>query len=60
MELYSDPNKQPSSVAKQVGTILENQSMEATNNSVTLRIASLITPNAIKVKRGSVITLINK
>jgi len=60
MELYSDPNKQPTSVEKQVGKILENQNIEATNGSVIQRIASLITPNAIKVKRGSVMTLIKK
>lgn len=60
MELYSDPNEQPSSVEKQVGKILKNQNIEATNSSVTQRIASLITPNVIKVRRGAVITLINK
>ena len=60
MELYSERDKQPSSVGKQVEKILKNQNIEATNSSVIQRIASLITPNAIKVKRGAVMTLINK
>ncbi len=60
MELYSDPNEQPSSVKKQVGKILKNQNIEATNDSVIKRIASLITPNVIKVSRGAVMTLRNK
>lgn len=60
MELYSDREKQPSSVEKQVEKILENQNIKATNNSVIQRIATLITPNVIKVKRGSSMTLVNK
>lgn len=60
MELYSEKEKQPSSVGKRVEKILENQNIKATNDSVIQRIATLITPNAIKVKRGAVMTLISK
>ncbi len=53
IELYGDANAQPTSVEKLVVRVLKTHHLEASNSSVTKRIATLITPNTMKVKRGA-------